>query len=115
MHDSFSQPNVEQSTMQLVVDQLEELIVTIIEEIRERPGVAAAILAAVVGAFVGSMLAANVGRRGSLPPAKVARSARGLGDAAELVGLGVRLLQNPLVRAFAVSALQAQLRKRMPI
>ena len=51
--------NVESSTLQLIVDQLEELIVTVVEEIRERPGVAVAILAGVVGATVGGMLAAQ--------------------------------------------------------
>ena len=34
------EPTVEQSTMHLIVDQLEELLVTIIDEIRQRPSVA---------------------------------------------------------------------------
>lgn len=65
--NAFSQADGEQSVMQLIVDQLEELVVTIIEEIRERPGVAAAILAGLLGAIVGSILAAGMGRRASPP------------------------------------------------
>src|ERR1700716_587524 len=57
------EPTVEQSTMHLIVDQLEELLVTIIDEIRQRPSVALALLAAVTGALVGSMLAARASRR----------------------------------------------------
>jgi uncharacterized membrane protein YeaQ/YmgE (transglycosylase-associated protein family) len=68
MQDSFSQPDAEHSVMDLIVDQLEELVVTIIEEIRERPGIAAAILAAIVGAVVGSVLAAGAGRRRPTSP-----------------------------------------------
>ena len=37
MQDTYG----EQSTLQLVVDQIEELIVSLIEQIRERPVVAA--------------------------------------------------------------------------
>ena len=55
MNDTFSQANVEESTMQLVIDQLEELIVTIIEEVRQRPGVVLAILAAVAQAPIDFM------------------------------------------------------------
>jgi len=106
--------NVESSTLQLIVDQLEELIVTVVEEIRERPGVAVAILAGVVGATVGGMLAARAGRHRASPPARVARQARGLGEAADLVGLSVRLLQNPIVRGMVLAALERQLRRRVP-
>ena len=42
MHDTFSNANSEPSTMELIVDQLEELLVTIIDEVRQRPGVAVA-------------------------------------------------------------------------
>lgn len=63
----MSKSDGEQGVMQLIVDQLEELVVTVIEEIRERPGVAAAILAGLIGAIVGSMLAAGVARRASPP------------------------------------------------
>jgi hypothetical protein len=108
MHES----NVEQSTLQLIVDQLEELVVTIIEEIRERPGVAAAILAAVVGVVVGSMLAAGVGRRHASPPARVVRKARSMTEAGDLAGLAVKLLQNPIVRGYLRTAVEGQLKKR---
>jgi hypothetical protein len=108
MHES----NVEQSTLQLIVDQLEELVVTIIEEIRERPGVAAAILAAVVGVVVGSMLATGVGRRHASPPARVVRKARSMTEAGDLAGLAVKLLQNPIVRGYLRTAVEGQLKKR---
>ena len=98
----------EHSTLQLVVDQIEELIVSLIEQIRERPAVAAAILAGVVGALVGSALAV---RRRSIPapPQRIARRARGMGDVAELTSLALRLLENPIVRAILLN----QLRKRI--
>jgi hypothetical protein len=112
MHES----NGEQSTLQLIVDQLEELVVTIIEEIRERPGVAAAILAAVVGIVVGSMLAAGVGRRHASPPARVVvQKARTVSEAGDLAGLAIRLLQNPIVRSYLRSALESQLKKRFSL
>src|SRR6202158_129286 len=111
MQDSFSQAHAEQSLMQLIVDQLEELVVTIIEEIRERPGVAAAILAGLLGAIVGSMLAANVARRRPSAPAGVVRKARAVSDVANLAGLALRLLQNPMVRGYVRSAMEGQLKK----
>jgi uncharacterized membrane protein YeaQ/YmgE (transglycosylase-associated protein family) len=115
MHEPFSQSNAEQSVMELIVDQLEELVVTIIEEIRERPGVAAAILAGVLGAIVGSMLAASLARRHQSPPARVVRKARGVGDAADLAGLALKLLQNPMVRGYVRSAMESQLKKRFSV
>jgi hypothetical protein len=104
--------NVEQSTLQLIVDQIEELIVTLIEEIRERPGIAAAILAAIVGIVLGSMLAARVGRGRTSAPKRVVRRARGVAEATELAALGVKLLQNPIVRGYVRAAVQGQLKKR---
>jgi hypothetical protein len=88
------EPTVEQSTMQLILDQVEELLVTIVDEIRQRPGVALALLAAVTGALVGSMLAARASRRHRSPARGVVRKARGMGEAADLAALGVKLLQN---------------------
>jgi hypothetical protein len=106
--------NVEPGTLQLILDQLEELVVTLIEEIRERPAVALAVLAAVIGAVVGSALAARGGgRRRVAAPARVARGASGVGQASELMGLGVRLMQNPIVRGFVLAAVQKQIRQRM--
>jgi len=106
------EPSVEQSTMQLIADQLEELVVTIIDEIRQRPAVALAFLAAVTGALIGSMLAARASRRHVSPPRGVVRRARGMGDAAELAGLGLRLVQNPIVRSYLISAVEGELKKR---
>lgn len=104
--------SVEESTLQLVLDQLEELMVTIIEEIRERPGVALAITAGLVGAVAGSMFAART-RRPRRPTARVARQARRVSDMAELVGLSLRLMQNPIVRGLIVAAIERQLRRKL--
>jgi hypothetical protein len=41
----------------MITDQMEDLLVTVIEGVRERPVVAAAIFAGIVGAFVGITLA----------------------------------------------------------
>jgi len=111
----MSEPTVEQSTMQLIVDQFEELLVTILEEIRQRPGVALALLAAAAGAVVGSMLAARASRRPAAPVRGVVRKARGVGEAAELAGLGLKLLQNPIVRSYVRSAVEGQLKKRFSV
>lgn len=99
------------STLQLVLDQLEELVVTIVEEIRQRPGVALALFAGVLGALVGSRLAARRRRRAT--PAKAARrGARNVGDAADLFGTGMRLMQNPIVRGMVFAAVARQFRGR---
>ena len=71
---------------QLVVELLEEMTVTVLEGIRERPGVAAAILAGIVGAFVGLGFAAWKARRQAPPPpAKgLARAVGAMASAIEL-------------------------------
>jgi hypothetical protein len=102
----------EESTVQLVLDQLEELAVTVIEEIRERPGVALAIVAGLIGAIVGARMARR--RRAAAPARAVRRKAQGVGDAAELAGLGLRLLRNPIVRGVIIAAIERQLRRRVP-
>jgi uncharacterized membrane protein YeaQ/YmgE (transglycosylase-associated protein family) len=127
--------------VQLLVDQLEELIVTLLEEIRTRPSVAAAILAGLVGALVGVALAQRARRRrvvrssagtellgalaGAVPRARdVQRGASksgkraqqrlgNFGELADLAGLSVRLLENPIVRSYARAAIASQLRKRL--
>jgi hypothetical protein len=104
---SYSGSGVDQSTGQLIIDQIEELVVTVIEEIRERPAVALAILAAVVGAIVGGMLASGVGRPKPVTTRVKQRVGR-LGDMAELTRLGIKLLENPIVRAAVLN----QFRKR---
>jgi hypothetical protein len=108
MHES----EVEDSTFQLVIDQLEELVVTIVEEIRERPGVLLAIFAGIVGALVGSRLASR-SRPRKVVPAPAKHAAGGVGDAAELAGLGLRLLRNPIVRGLVLASITRQFRRRM--
>jgi hypothetical protein len=142
--------------VQLVVDQIEELIITLLEEVRTRPSVAIAILAGVMGAVVGAALAGRMTRPrrpaptsataemlgalagtlagavprrsdGSNSAARMASRARkgarqglsgpmsglsGVGDVAELAGLGMRLLENPIVRSYLRAAAANQLRKR---
>jgi len=114
MQASYGKAGVDQSTLELVIDQIEELVVTLIEEIRERPAVAAAILAGVVGAVIGGMLAAGM-RRPKPVKHQVVKRVRGMGDMAELAGLGMKLLENPIVRSYALAAVSGQLRKRMKI
>jgi hypothetical protein len=115
MHDTFSNANTEPSTMELIVDQLEELLVTIIDEVRQRPGVAVAILAAVAGAVIGSMFAARASRRHTSPTSRVVRKARGMGEAADLAALAMKLMQNPIVRGYVRSAVEGQLKKRFQV
>jgi uncharacterized membrane protein YeaQ/YmgE (transglycosylase-associated protein family) len=140
------------SVVQLIVDQIEELILTLLEEIRARPGVAMAIGAGIAGAIFGTILAARLATRRRRPPPVSATSemlgalagtlvgaiprrvdgtaipkaagrvskraqkqARGLsnvGDMADLAGLAMRLLENPIVRSYARAAVANQLRKR---
>ena len=104
--------DIEDSTFQLVIDQLEELVVTIVEEIRERPGVAVAIVAGLLGAFVGTRLASR--RRGAAPVRAVRRKARGAGQVAQLAALGFRLMKNPIVRGLVISSIERQMRRRVP-
>jgi hypothetical protein len=115
MNDRYGQADVEQGTMQLIIDQLEELIVTIVEEVRQRPGVAVAILAAIGGAVIGSMLASRASRRRASPTARVVHKARGVTEAAELAGLGIKLLQNPIVRSYVRAAVESQLKRRFAV
>lgn len=105
--------DVEEGMLQLVLDQVEELVVTVIEEIRARPGVALAICAGIAGTVVGSVFAARL-RRPRRPAARVAHQARRAGDMAELVGLTMRLLQNPIVRGLIVAAITRQLKRQLP-
>jgi len=100
---------VEESTFQLVMDQLEEVVVTIVQEIRERPGVALAVFAAILGAALGTRLAT---RRRRAVPVRVARRAKRVGDMAELAGLAMRLLQNPIVRGLVLAAIERQIKRR---
>jgi hypothetical protein len=109
MHTSYGSSEADQSTMQLLIDQVEELIVTIIEEIRQRPGVAVAILAAVVGAIIGSGLAARR-IRATPTPKKQIETAFDMGD----LGAGITsLLNNPIVRSFLFALATRVIRKRV--
>jgi hypothetical protein len=110
----YQESNVDESTLQLVIDQLEELVATIIEEVRERPAVVVAIGAAVVGAAVGSRLARGMAaRRSRVPAARAIGKARRVGDMAQLAGLVIRLLQNPIVRGLVLAALERQIKRRV--
>ena len=111
MATEMQDSEVGDSTFQLVIDQLEELAVTIVEELRERPGVMLAIFAGIVGALVGAGLASRTRRRAPVP-ARAKRAAGGVGDAAELAGLGLRLLRNPIVRGLIAAAFARQLKRR---
>jgi hypothetical protein len=109
VHDS----TVDESMFQLVVDQLEELIVTVIEELRERPAVALAIAAGVLGAIIGTRAARGLRRRSAAGPLRAAHKAKRVGDMAELAGLGLRLMQNPIVRGLVIAAIERQLKRRL--
>src|SRR5579884_18196 len=105
MQETFG-GDLEQSTLQLVLDQVEEVIVTFIEEIRERPTVAAALGAAIVGAILGSMLAGRRPRRRAVPADRIRAvgSVLKVSEYADLTALALRLLQNPLVRTYIRAA-----------
>jgi uncharacterized membrane protein YeaQ/YmgE (transglycosylase-associated protein family) len=137
--------------LQFMVEELEDLTVTLLEELRERPAVVAAIAAGVVGALVGTWVAQRTRPRrrrsvtqqlaaelvgplaSALGRSRVAdtvsertstglhllgarangsaRAARRAGSAVDLVQLVLRLLQNPLVRAYLASLIARQLRR----
>jgi uncharacterized membrane protein YeaQ/YmgE (transglycosylase-associated protein family) len=98
---------VEESTLQLVIDQVEELLATLVEEIQERPGVAVAVLAGLIGAFVGARLAARLRHR------RVVAPARRVGEVADLAGLLIRLLQNPIVRGLLIASIERQVKRQL--
>jgi hypothetical protein len=115
MNTVVSGSEVEQSTVQLIIDQLEELVVTLIEEVRERPAVAVAIMAGTVGAVIGGMFASAARGRPKPVRKRAAARADALGDVIALLGLGYKLLENPIVRSYALAAIAAQLRKRFSL
>src|SRR5437868_3807249 len=111
---SFTQPGAEHRVMDLIVDQLEELVVTVIQEVRERPAIAGAIFAAVVGALIGNLLAAGATGKRRSPARRIVRGAREASDVLEVGGLAIKLLQNPLIRGYILSAIENQFKRRMP-
>src|SRR5690242_18772077 len=84
----MQEPIADESTFELVMDQLEELVATLIDEIRERPGIVLAIAAGVIGAIVGSRLATGASHGRGMAPRPVTHKARQVGQLAELAGLG---------------------------
>ena len=96
----------EPGVTELIIDQVEELFVTLVDEIRERPGVALAIAAAILGILVGSALARGASRKRQSPVRRATRSAKGLTESSELLGLTLRLLQNPIVRGYLAEMLK---------
>jgi alpha-beta hydrolase superfamily lysophospholipase len=105
--------NIDDSTFQLVMDQLEELAVTIIEEIRQRPAVAIALVAGVMGALIGARLAA---RHRAPAPVRAARKGKvQVGAAADLAGTAVKLMKNPIVRGVVFAAVERQLKRRLSL
>lgn len=63
--DPAGQPSSD--VFQLVVEHIEEFAVSVLEEVRERPGVAAAMIAGVIGALAGLAFAAARSRRDRRP------------------------------------------------
>lgn len=102
----------EDSTLQLVIDQLEELVVTLVEEIRERPIVAIALFAGLLGAFIGTRVAGR--QRQSAVTRAAQRKAGDVGSAAELAGIGLQLLKNPIVRGLLIASITRQVKGRVP-
>jgi hypothetical protein len=100
--------------LQLVIDQVEELVVTLIEELRERPGIAAALVAGVIGAMIGSWLATRGRPRATHGAGRqVARRGRKASNTAKAASTGLHLLQNPVVRGLIIAVVQRQLKNRL--
>jgi len=114
---------------QIVFDRVLELAAGVCRAVSARPMLATAAAAAVVGAAAGSALARRrtsrpepmPGRtKGRTPlsrdPAnRVAKSGKRLGragDYGELVQLGLKLLENPIVRAVLIENLRKRVTKR---
>jgi hypothetical protein len=70
-----------------------------------------AIFAGIVGALVGAGLASR-SRPRKVVPARAKHAPGGVGDAAELAGLGLRLLRHPIVRGLIVASVGRQFRRR---
>lgn len=125
-----------EAVAEIVVEQVEEALVTVLETLRERPLLTAAVGASVASALVGLVLASRRQPRrpkvmnlvndvlADLEPlggkGKVGKKVRrggsrgleGLGSAAELLPLALQLLQNSIVRAYVRGFVRSQLRRR---
>jgi hypothetical protein len=108
MNASFDGSQVDQSALQLIIDQVEELVVTLIEEVRARPGVAVAILAGVVGAVAGSVVAGNL-TRPKPPKRRLARPIDTMAATLEMLGV---LMRHPALRSYARQGVEELIRKR---
>jgi hypothetical protein len=113
MSNSFSESHAEQSAIEPVIEQIERLVVAVFDQLRQRPAVAAALLAGIVGAVIGSMLASSFSQRHSSPRERVARQTRTSLDTGDLVAGAMKLLENPLVRSFLFSMLARGLKRRL--
>ena len=112
---------------QLVTRRLTDLANGLVDAVRARPVVAAAIIAAGVGVLVGVALARRSSSRTEQVRATldegletVTRRARRGGkragramDYGELVPLAMKLLQNPIVRGYALGAVARVVARRM--
>jgi hypothetical protein len=95
--------------VQLIIDQLEELVVTVIEEVRARPAVVVAILAGLVAAVVGSRLAAGISR----PKPARRRVSERAGTAGDMATILAIIMRNPVMRAYIGAAITNAIRKRL--
>ncbi|MBV9355680.1 MAG: hypothetical protein JO023_09150 [Chloroflexi bacterium] len=139
--------------VQFMVEEIEDLLLAALEELRERPTVVAALIAAVVGGVVGSWIAERrrpepapvktvtgqlaellapialaigrarlVGMAGSVGQQagsgarrvgeKASEPAEGVGNAAALLPIVLRLAQSPIVRAIVFTIIARRLRAR---
>ena len=104
---------------QITAERLIDLVADLTEAIAARPKLSAAIFAAAVGAMVGFALAGRPRRRRrTMFEALRQRSDRAkkgtvapAADYAQLVQAGLKLLENPLVRAFILRAVTRRLTK----
>ena len=114
---------------QIVFDRVLELAAGVCRAVSARPMLAAGVAAAVVGGAIGIALARRpTSRRERIagrikdktplirePAKRVAKSGKRLGragDYGELVQLGLKLLENPIVRAVLIENLRKRVTKR---
>jgi hypothetical protein len=113
MSNSFSESHGEQGVIDPIIEQIERLVVAVFDQLRQRPAVAGALFAAIVGAVIGSMLAASFSQRQTTSQAHMARRENTAVDARTLAAGALRLLENPLVRSFLFSMLARGFKRRL--